>query len=263
MQSQDEDGVFGPRAARDFMYDHAIATLAICDAFWMTRNPRYKMPAQQGLDFIAKARNPDCAWRYVPRGGENETSVTAWCVMALRSGKYAGLDVDPDAFEGARLWIDYMTDPGTGRVGYNQRGGEPARPAGKQDRFPAARSQSMTAAGMLCRVYLGEDPRTSDEIGKGVALCAGRPPAWDAENGSIDMYYWYLGTLALYHRGGDAWNAWNEALKAAIVPNQHTASAGACVGSWDPLDAWGEEGGRVYATALLVLCLEVYYRYGR
>ena len=33
-------------------------------------------------------------------------------------------------------------------------------------------------------------------------------------------------------------------------------------GSWDPaVDKWGSIGGRVYATAINVLTLEVYYRY--
>ena len=32
-------------------------------------------------------------------------------------------------------------------------------------------------------------------------------------------------------------------------------------GSWDPDGRWGHEGGRIYATALAVLTLEVYYRY--
>ena len=32
-------------------------------------------------------------------------------------------------------------------------------------------------------------------------------------------------------------------------------------GSWDPAGAWGEDGGRVYSTAILVLTLEAYYRY--
>ena len=32
-------------------------------------------------------------------------------------------------------------------------------------------------------------------------------------------------------------------------------------GSWDPVDAWGEDGGRVYATAINTLTLEIYYRY--
>ncbi len=30
-----------------------------------------------------------------------------------------------------------------------------------------------------------------------------------------------------------------------------------------PLDPWGDEGGRVYSTALMTMCLEVYYRYDR
>jgi hypothetical protein len=32
-------------------------------------------------------------------------------------------------------------------------------------------------------------------------------------------------------------------------------------GSWDPNCAWGYIGGRVYSTSLMVLCLEVYFRY--
>jgi hypothetical protein len=32
-------------------------------------------------------------------------------------------------------------------------------------------------------------------------------------------------------------------------------------GSWDPLDPWGPEGGRVYSTALMTLCLVVDTRY--
>ena len=34
-------------------------------------------------------------------------------------------------------------------------------------------------------------------------------------------------------------------------------------GSWDPNGPWGYAGGRVYSTALMVLCLEVYFRYAR
>ena len=97
------------------------------------------------LNFVA-ARNPYLAWRYDPRGGENDTSVTGWCVMALKSGKYAGLEVDPDAFEGARQWIDKMTEPNFGQCGYNYPGGAPARPEGKQEKFPPEKSHSMTAA---------------------------------------------------------------------------------------------------------------------
>jgi hypothetical protein len=73
------------------------------------------------------------------------------------------------------------------------------------------------------------------------------------------MYYWHSATLAAFQVGGDLWQDWNAALKEAVVRHQRTD--GDERGSWDPVDSWGAEGGRVYATALLTLSLEVYYRY--
>ncbi len=261
LSSQDDDGCVGSRASHAFMYSHAIGTLALCEAYWMTRNPRYRKPAQDALNFIGASRNPYLAWRYNPRGGENDTSVTGWCVMAMKSGKYAGLEVDPDAFEGARLWIDKMTDPNFGQVGYDFPGGAPARPEGKQDRFPPEKSQSITAVGILTRIFLGEDPRSSELIRKGADLCVELPPVWNPDDGSIDMYYWYYGTLALFQVGGSHWKKWNTAMVDAIVEHQHPQASRSRAGSWDPLCCWGDEGGRVYSTAVLAMCLEVYYRY--
>jgi hypothetical protein len=59
-----------------------------------------------------------------------------------------------------------------------------------------------------------------------------------------------------------AWARFEPALERAILPNQRTEPP--CYeGSWDPIGPWGHAGGRVYSTAMLVLCLEVHYRYGR
>ncbi|MHC4819717.1 MAG: prenyltransferase/squalene oxidase repeat-containing protein [Planctomycetota bacterium] len=262
LTAQDTNGCFGPRASQHFMYNHAIATLALCEAYWMTRNPRYKAPAQAGLRYLMRARNPYMAWRYGVRPGENDTSVTGWAVMALKSGKYAGLDVDPDAFTGARQWIDKMTHPQTGRVGYNFHGGTVARPEGMIDRFPAEKSEAMTASGIMTRLLCGDQP-DSKVLATSAALCLGQPPRWDA-GGSIDMYYWYWGTMAMFQMGGDSWGKWNEALKEAAVKHQHLKGSGARAGSWDPAGPWGaQDGGRIYATALMTLCLEIYYRYDR
>ncbi len=260
---QDDEGCYGPRASQHFMYNHSIATLAMSEAYWMTRNPRYKKPAQDGLNFIAMARNPYLAWRYNIRGGENDTSVTGWCVMALKSGKFAQLDIDPDAFDGARNWIDKMTDADTGKCGYIMQGGGSARPEGLQDKFPAEKSESMTGVGILTRIFLGEDPTKSEMIRKGADLCIARPPIWNTTDGSIDMYYWYYTTLAIFQVGGEAWKKWNSSMQKAIVESQNPKNSGAKTGSWDPIDPWGPDGGRVYSTACLVMCLEVYYRYDR
>jgi hypothetical protein len=262
MTRQDDQGCFGTRATHSFIYNHAIATLALCEAYWMTRNPRYKAPAQAGLDFIARARNPYLAWRYGVRSGENDTSITGWCVMALKAGQFAGLNVDPDAFQGARAWIDKVTDPNTGQVGYNFPGGSVARPEGMVNAFPAEKSQAMTASGILTRIFTGENPR-SELVRKSADLCLKHPPRWDPDGGTIDLYYWYWGTLAMYQVGDAHWRRWNEAMKEAIVKQQHPAGSGARTGSWDPRGPWQNDGGRVYATALMTMCLEVYYRYDR
>ncbi len=91
----------------------------------------------------------------------------------------------------------------------------------------------------------------------------GLPPIWNPDDGSIDMYYWYYGTLAMFQVGGSHWKTWNKHMKGAIVKHQHPKGSGARTGSWDPIGPWGGDGGRVYSTACMVMCLEVYYRYDR
>ncbi|MCK6462021.1 MAG: hypothetical protein L6Q95_19230, partial [Planctomycetes bacterium] len=110
-KSQGADGLLGTRVTHSFMYNHAIGTLALCEGYRLTGDERLGNAAQRGLDFIAAARNPYLAWRYEPRGGENDTSVTGWCVMALAAGQEAGLKIDTAAFDGARAWVDKVTDP--------------------------------------------------------------------------------------------------------------------------------------------------------
>ena len=83
-------------------------------------------------------------------------------------------------------------------------------------------------------------------------------------DGSVDMYYWYYGTEAMFQMGDPYWKVWNTALKKALLRNQRKDTAyGIYKGSWDPIGPWGPDGGRVYSTAICALCLETYYRYER
>ncbi len=251
IEVQDPEGCFGHRRTVAFMYNHAIATLAMCEAYGRTRNPRYLKPAQDGIAFILAAQNPGAGWRYEPRGRESDTSVTAWCVSALDAARRSGLAVPPQAFADAVAWVDKMTDPNSGRVGYNYPGGSSARYEAVHVRFPAERTDAMTAAGMWIRFLA--DAGEGDAIAKGTKLCLKNPPAWG--EGTTDVYYWYFGTLAFSRIGGEACRAWNAKLLEAVGPKQLTG--GARAGSWDPIDPWGlHEGGRIYMTAMLTLCLE-------
>jgi len=258
IERQEHDGSFG--TGKRAIYDAALATIALSEAYWMTRNPRYKRPATLGLDNLALWRYPYGGWSDERRSERCNTALTVWCVIALNSGKFAGLDVDPDGFEGARQWIDRMTDEDTGRCGYDRPGGEPFRPGPLRELYPPAQSEAPTAGAMLARVFLGEDPRTSEPYGKGMLLLLARPPRWDPAGGSIDMNYWYLGTLALFQGGGEPWRQWSKAIKAAILDRQYPEGH-EDAGSWDPAGVWGKDGGRTYSTALMTMCLEVCYHY--
>ncbi len=260
-QVQDPEGCFGPRTTNHFTYNHAIGALAMAEAYALTASPLFKQSAQQAIDFIHKAQNPYLAWRYGVRPGDNDTSVTGWMIMALKSAKAAGLRVDQAAFDGTKAWIEKATEPEYGRVGYTSRGTGPARPQNLMDKFPSDKSESLTAVGILARIFIGEDPRKSEIIQKGTDLCLKALPVWDEQSGSIDMYYWYYATLALFQVGGDPWKQWNTAMKSEII--DHQQKDGDEKGSWDPVGPWGPEGGRVYSTAVLVMCMEVYYRYGK
>jgi hypothetical protein len=227
----------------------------------MTGANAFHEPAQKGVAWVLRSQNPYRAWRYGAADGDNDTSVTGWMTMVLKSAAMAGLDLEHVALDHAANFVDEMTDE-SGRTGYQTRGGLPARVEGPAlAKFPSERSESLTAVGLLVRIFDGRSAGSDDKIMKGADLLAAKPPQWDG--GAIDFYYWYYGTLALFQVGGPRWDKWNGAMKTAILAHQNLDAKRDEYGSWDPVDPWSQEGGRVYSTALNALCTEVYYRYPR
>jgi hypothetical protein len=263
---QDSEGCFGPRQTTHYIYNHAIASIAMVEGYAATANAAQRLSAQKALDFIAAARNPYFAWRYGVQPGDNDTSVTGWMMSALaaarrtnaedvKAGREPSFRVDPSTSDGIKAWIDKVTDD-KGRAGYQTRGTGPARMTDLVDKFPAEKSESMTAIAVLARLELGTDP-TSQPVADGARLCGACLPEWNTLDGSIDFYYWYYATVALNRIGGSTAGVWNRALSAAVLPAQHK-DGDYCgyLGSWDPLDPWGSDGGRVYTTAIIALALE-------
>jgi HEAT repeat protein len=253
LRAQDIEGVMGSRRTHSFQTLHACAAIAMAEAWLLTGDPRYAHAVRAAVDFVEASRNPGLAWRYEPRGGENDTHVTTWMVTVLRLADLGGFAVDPATYRGAATWIERMTDPNFGQIGYNYPGGAPARPEGKQDAFPPEFSHAMTAAGAWCRHLLGGAMVTGPTCKKGIALCGELLPLWRTTR--IDLYYFHFGTLAVHQDNGRAWGKWKPALEKAFVSSQSND------GSWPPAGVWGTDGGRVYSTAFALLSLLVPYRY--
>jgi hypothetical protein len=270
-QQDEETGLLGEAVGQSFLYDHSIATLALCEALHSDRgNPLLKRAAQDAVNTISRARNPYGAWRYaLPADGSSDTSVTGWMVFALAAAHDAGLVISHEDLRGALSWIDEATDPVSGRTGYDRRGGPSARVEAFAAHYPAEAFETLTAVGMLSRIFAGDvvgaREHDSELLAKGADLVLERLPTWSDDGSTCDMYGWYYATYALFQYGAvdpRAWARFEPALERAILPNQRTEPP--CYeGSWDPIGPWGHAGGRVYSTAMLVLCLEVHYRYGR
>ncbi len=260
----EDDGLIGGRAGHNFIYNHSLAALALCEAFLLSRQESLREPAQNAVQFILRARNPYKAWRYeVPPNGENDSSITGWMVFVLKTAEDANLNIDKGAYEGATALFNELTDTNTGRCGYVARGEQPARPEGFQDKYPNELSESLTAVALLCRIFMNERPDKSPVLTAHADLMLSKLPKWADDGSSNDLYYWYYGAFAMFQMGGKYWKRWNDAMKKALLPSQQVDKAAHTLGSWDPIGPWGHEGGRIYSTAISVLCLEVYYRYAQ
>jgi len=217
------------------MYAQGLATLALCEAYAMTDDQELKPYAQKALDFICNAQHPRGGWRYVP-GAPGDTTVTGWQVMALKSGRMAGLFVPSHVIELVKEYLNSVQDAGGAFYGYQS-----------SRKYPGP-----TAVGLLLRMYLGWT-RDDERLARGALYLSATGPS------KTDMYFNYYATLVLNHREGSEWERWNLQLREYLIGTQERS--GHPAGSWFFADRHGSVGGRLYTTALCTMMLEVYYRY--
>ena len=235
-----------------WLYSHGIATMALCEAVGMTGDPLVKPAAARACGFIASSQHPDRGgWRYTPRS-DADLSVSGWMLVALRSGRLAGVEVEPRTFDGVRALLDGSTVAGDpARYLYNSRS--------PQQRPSQLSSGCMTAVGTLMRLHTdwsAADPRVQQSAR---LLASFKPSYGTATQKTRDCYLWYYASQVLVHTGGEDWSDWYDALADTLEHAQERQ--GPRAGSWDPLgetpDRWGVYGGRIYVTALHLLTLEV------
>ncbi len=225
------------------MYPHAIATLALCENFALTRDRQIGAAAQLAVSFIVKAQNKATGgWHYEP-GGLGNTSIVAWQMMALASAQRGGLKVDPVCLSHADRWLR--------SVAGGQHGGvfcyEPGRPV----------TATMTAIGLLCRQLDGV-PADSPALAEGREFMLAHLPVSPF---SQDVFYWYFGSPAMRYFGSADWQVWFHALRRTLMETQ--CQGGCAAGSWrlEPQapEAWSSRGGRLMVTSFATQLLELEY----
>jgi len=273
-----KEGRYGSGDSEQWIYNHTIATMAMAELLLMSSDFKLKRSVIEATKLCLRAQNivdgQLRGWRYGVRPSDNDTSVTAWMVSALYTSRQCRLGElnreFQNSFAGALKWFEYATAP-NGKTGYNVPGDEGSRLAkGFPPPYPFSKNiSSMTAAGVLCRILAGQS-RKDPSIRRSFDTLRLHPPMWREQKGrllsTINMYYWYYGTYAMYQYGGISWTSWERKIQRALLDSQRAKSKkdpAEVDGSWDPIGEWGISGGRVYSTALGARILEVDYRFER
>jgi hypothetical protein len=251
LSRQDVEGCVGARTSK-YLYNHALATLALSEAYGITGSMLFKDQAQKAVDFLVAAQNPGAGWRYSARPGESDGAVTGWALLALRSAELSALAFPRSTPEGGRAWFDATTDE-LGRTGYTARGTGKVYFPGVNEGFE--HHDTMTAVATSARIFIdkrAEDPR----LRTASALLLKDLPSETALK--RDYMYWFWATQAMCRidgPSGPGWMAWGPIVKGVVVKLQEKD------GSWPPDDRWSADGGKVYATAINELTLQAYYCY--
>lgn len=253
-----------------FMYEHALGSFALCEACAVAvaegkkPDPRYQAAAARAVYFIENVQHEDGGWRYtVNAGDKSDCSVSGWVMLALKTAREAKVRVSPQTI--SRMMQFFASHYADGRTYY-----QPPNPG----------TDAMTGVGMMA-VEFFEHKLDSPIVQGGAAYLAdsvnmagGLPPEIRKElpGGMVaplgsplfggGYYGWYNCTMAMFQVGGEPWKRWNGAVRDRVISLQ-VRGEGCERGSWPPNDQWSGRGGRIYATALAVLTLEVYYRFQR
>ena len=225
-----------------YMYQHALATQALVEAYGTSGDPFLREAAQRALDYLIFAQNPTTGgWRYDARR-DSDSSASGWQVLALASAMKAGLRVA--GLRAAREYFDSVTEPSYYRVGY------------KSPTDSHSRGVRLTAVGMVARQVLGTS-RVDPQLLMGTRYCLEELPQVER----LDVYYAYYATLALFQMGGENWKRWNEAMVESLTKRICLDKRSAAYGVYPFEGRYDGYGGTLYSTALCTLMLEVYYRY--
>ncbi|MCC7509725.1 MAG: terpene cyclase/mutase family protein [Planctomycetes bacterium] len=257
------------------VHNHAVATMALCEAFALSADADLKPAAQKAVEYLLAAQSKESGWRYGFDDGQADTQMTGWCALAARSAQIAGLEGDfAKSWAGANKYLDSASADvqGTYRTGYmagNAGGGSPrVRTAADWVSHPDSDAVNVTL-----RLLSGDKKWTpkSKELKGQTALMLKDLPVWADKK--VDLAYLYFGTLGLHQMGDKKeFDAWKTPLLKALLENQrgwHAKDADTFeavldeFGSFDAIDAWRAWGGRVWTTAMATLCLQVVARYER
>jgi hypothetical protein len=89
------------------MYAQGIASIALCEAYGMTKDPALRPYAQAAINYIQRAQGPNGSWGYAA-AANGDTSIVGWQVQALQAAKLSkDLIVDERVIKKAVAFLNH------------------------------------------------------------------------------------------------------------------------------------------------------------
>ena len=240
LNSVAENGLITSEANNGPMYGHGFAALFLGEVYGMTpggdnaRATRIHEALVKAIRLIEQTQNEDGGWRYNPVPYDADVSVTICQIMALRSARNAGIEVNSEVIDRA---VEYV------RMCQNSDGGFKYQLGSGNSAWPR------TAAGVASLYYAGiyED----DAIDRGLAyLETSAMPGQASATRSHYFYGQYYAVQAMYLAGDTHWQVWWPAIRKELIELQNDE------GSWDDRSV-----GKPYGTAMALIILQMPKRY--
>ena len=125
------------------MYAQAIGTVALCEAYGMTKDKGLLLhAAQAAINYIQHAQGVNGSWGY-QAGNNGDTSIVGWQVQALQAARLGkDIVVDKRVIDKTKKFLD-LAAKGSRKSAY-----------GYADNTGAVPGTSLTSVGLLCRYYI-------------------------------------------------------------------------------------------------------------
>jgi hypothetical protein len=252
---QNAKGEFVKTEGAGGVYGHAIATYALSEAYGMTRIPSLRPVMERAIQVILNGQQGHGGWiMYTFDKGDTgrwDISLSGFCIQALKAAYIAGAE-NPGLKQAMDKAADFL-------IKRQREDGSFPYSAANRGRQP-----NMTGVAVLCLQLLGYG--TDSATRGGLQFLSGADCSWTRPD-AAPTYAWYYVTQAKFHQGGASWTAWNNKFAPTVIRAQNEdgswLSPGlALTGDGVTREFRGEEiNNKVYATTLVALSLQVYYRF--
>jgi hypothetical protein len=223
-RSKIKDGYMGVS-----MYEHALATLALSEAWGMSNRKEIRGAIKRAVNVILRAQSPVGGWRYQPLPIDADISVTVMQIVALASAKEAGIYVPSQVIEKAIVYVKSLQHKPSGGFGY---------------RTPSEPKFGRTAAGVMSLMLCGE--HNSEAVKKGLNYLMKQAHIRDPDH---HFYGHYYAVQAMFHAGEKYFRQWYPLVRDSLISEQRRNGS------------WPKRQDKGYSTAMAILILAVPYQY--